>query len=64
MLDRMSLSIKNGWLDDNNRVYIYFTVEDAMSLMNIGKDKGVKLFAELDTEKRLRVDIQKKARPR
>ena len=28
MLDRMSLSIKNGWMDENERVYIYFTVEE------------------------------------
>lgn len=51
MLDRMSLSIKNGWIDDKNRVYIYFKLEDAMEYMRIGKDKGVKLFAELDSEK-------------
>ena len=25
MLDRMSLSIRNGWLDDDNRAYIFFT---------------------------------------
>ena len=24
MLDRMSLSIKNGWIDNEDRVYIYF----------------------------------------
>ena len=23
MLDRMSLSMKNGWLDDENRAYLY-----------------------------------------
>ena len=26
MLDRMSLSMKNGWLDDENRAYIIYTV--------------------------------------
>lgn len=51
MLDRMSLSLKNGWIDKENRVYIYFKLEDAMEYMGIGKDKGVKLFAELDSEK-------------
>lgn len=25
MLDRMSLSIKNQWFDDENRAYIYFS---------------------------------------
>ena len=29
MLDRMGLSVRNGWLDDCQRVFIYFTLEDA-----------------------------------
>ena len=51
LLDRMCLSFKNGWIDEDNHVYIYFKLEDAMEYLNIGKDKGVKLFAELDSEK-------------
>ncbi|MCI8623862.1 MAG: replication initiator protein A [Provencibacterium sp.] len=50
LLDRMSLSVRNGWLDDCRRVYIYFTLEDAMEMMACGKDKAVKLFKELDKE--------------
>lgn len=49
MLDRMSLSAKNGWTDKDNHVFIFFTLEDALSLLNCGKDKAVKLFKELDT---------------
>ena len=30
MLDRMGLSVRNGWLDEHNRVFIYFTLEDAL----------------------------------
>ena len=48
LLDRMSLSIRNGWLDSARRVYIYFTLEDAMNMMCYGKDKAVRLFKELD----------------
>jgi hypothetical protein len=48
MLDRMSLSVKNGWTDSENRVFIYFTLEDAMESLGCGHDKGVKLMAELD----------------
>lgn len=51
MLDRMTLSMKNGWLDEKNRVYIIFTLEQVMKYMNCGKDKGVKIFAELDSDK-------------
>ena len=35
MLDRMSLSIKNRWLDSEDRVYIIFTVEEIAELMFI-----------------------------
>lgn len=51
MLDRMSLSVKNGWIDDSGRAYIIMTLEQVMEYMNCAKDKGVKLMAELDTEK-------------
>ena len=49
MLDRMSLSLRSGWLDESGRVYIYFTLEDAIELLGSGKDKMVKLFKELDS---------------
>ena len=51
MLDRMSLSAKNEWYDDDGRVYIYFTVEEISEEMNCGRDKAMKLLAELDTGK-------------
>lgn len=51
LLDRMSLSAKNGWYDDQGRVYIYYPLEEIMSDMNCGKDKGVKLLAELDANR-------------
>jgi hypothetical protein len=51
MLDRMSLSVKNGWLDGQDRVYIIFTLEDVQEYMKCKHDKGIKMFAELDTEK-------------
>ncbi|MDO4344996.1 MAG: replication initiator protein A, partial [Eubacteriales bacterium] len=51
MLDRMALSVRNHWIDDRDRVYIIFTLEQVMEYMNCGKDKGVKILAELDAEK-------------
>ena len=51
MLDRMSLSVKNKWIDEENRVYIIFTVEEIMDLLGCGKQKAVKSLAELDSEK-------------
>ncbi|MCI6044224.1 DUF6017 domain-containing protein [bacterium] len=49
MLDRMSLSTKNRWFDDEDRVYIIFTVDEIAELMNCGTQKAVKLIKELDT---------------
>jgi len=49
MLDRMGLSIKNGWTDEQDRVYIIFTQEDAQEYMNCKHDKAIKMFAELNT---------------
>lgn len=51
LLDRMGLSMKNGWHDDDGRVYIYYTVEEICEDMNCGRDKAMKLLAELDTGK-------------
>ena len=48
MLDRMGLSIRNGWLDEQERVFIYFTLEEAMDAMCCGHNKVVSLFTELD----------------
>ena len=49
LLDRMSLSIKNEWYDDTGRVYIYYTVDEVCSNLNCGRDKAMRLLAELDT---------------
>ena len=48
MLDRMGLSVRNGWLDEKSRVFIYFTLEDSMETMCCGHNKAVKLFADLE----------------
>ena len=49
MLDRMSLSIKNRWFDEEDRVYIIFTVEEIAELLCCGTQKAVKLMKELDS---------------
>ena len=50
LLDRMSLSIKNRWFDEEDRVYIIFTVEEIMELMCCKTQKAVKLMKELDAD--------------
>ncbi len=51
MLDRMSLSMKNGWLDDENRAYIIYTIENIREDLGCSKEKAVKVLAELDAGK-------------
>ena len=51
LLDRMSLSKKNGWLDENSRVYIYYSVDELCEDLNCSKPTVVKLLAELDSVK-------------
>ena len=48
MLDRLSLSMKNGWFDEDNRVYIIYKIENVMEDMRCGNQKAVKLLAELE----------------
>lgn len=49
MLDRMGLSVKNKWLDDECRVYIVYTVDDIISDLGCARQKTAKLLDELET---------------
>ena len=51
MLDRMTLSARNGWVDDENRVYIIFTVKDVTEELGCSERKAIMLMGELDTKK-------------
>ena len=48
LLDRMSLSAKNGWLDEQNRVFIIFTIEDVKRSLCCADNKATKLLRELE----------------
>lgn len=50
MLDRMSLSVKNKWIDEEGRAYIFFSVEDTMEMLNCRKNKAIDTIKELDIE--------------
>lgn len=51
LLDRMELSYRNGWIDEQNRVFIIFTAEEVMSTLHCRSEKAARLFAELDSSK-------------
>ena len=48
LLDRMGLSVKNGWLDEQGRVYIIFPVQKVMDALGCADNKATKLFRELE----------------
>ena len=50
LFDRTELSNKNGWLDDQNRVYIIFTVAEIRECMNCGNKKAIQLLDELENK--------------
>ncbi len=47
LLDRMSLSMKNGWLDEENKVFIIFTIDEIEETMNIGRNKAINIIKEI-----------------
>lgn len=48
LLDRTSLSKKSKWVDADGKTYVFYKQENAQESLNIGKDKAVKIFVELE----------------
>lgn len=59
LLDRMGLSKRNKWIDENRRVYVVYTIESIQEDFSISKTVAVKFMRELE-EFGL---IEKKRRP-
>lgn len=53
MLDRVSLSARNQWIDDRGRVYIIFTLEEIMEELDCANQKATKLISELEDKAHL-----------
>lgn len=47
LLDRMSLSVKNHWLDEQSRVYIIFTTEEIMEALSCANQKACRLMLDI-----------------
>ena len=41
----MNLSARNGWLDEEGRVYIIFTIEEIKGALGCAEKKAVKLLS-------------------
>lgn len=48
LLERMSLSRRNNWIDELNRVYIVFPIEEIEEQLGVSHDKANNLLKELD----------------
>ena len=48
MFDRMSLSAKNGWCDDDGKIYIYMTIDSVEEMVGCARQKAVAIVKELD----------------
>lgn len=63
MLDRMSLSESNGWLDENGDIYIYYSNESICQLLQCGHDKATKILRELESAGLLRRECHRGSHP-
>ena len=61
LLDRLALSVKNGWFDDENRAYVIYTIDNIREDLGCSKEKAVKVLAELDADKGIGL-VEKKRR--
>ena len=48
MLDRVGLSVKNGWLDSLGRVFIYFVQKDVQKFLRCGHNRATAFMRELE----------------
>ena len=58
LIDRMGASCKNQWIDEENRVYIVYPIQEIQKYMKVSKHKAIDCLSELENiglvEKRLR----------
>ena len=48
MLDRIGLSVRSGWVDEEDHVYIYYSMAEIMTQLQCGHNKAIRLLKELD----------------
>ena len=49
LLDRMTLSRKNGWFDEENRVFIIYQIGEIQADLGFSKKKAMDLLSELES---------------
>lgn len=63
MLDRYKVSLKNGWFDNNDEIYIYFKKEEMENQLGLSKMTVLKVMRELKNHSLVRETKQGLNRP-
>lgn len=63
LLDRVSLSASSGWIDEQGRVYIIYTIRSIMRDLHCGTRKAVKLLKELEAFGLIEKQIRGQGKP-
>ncbi len=63
LLDRLSLSVRNGWQDEDGSVFVYFKMSEAEEQLDCGHSKMIRLFAELESSSLIRRKRQGQGKP-
>ena len=63
LLDRVSLSASSGWVDEQRRVYIIYTIRSIMRDLHCGTRKAVKLLKELEAYGLIEKQIRGQGKP-
>lgn len=48
LLDRMGISMRNGWFDEQNRVYIIYQISEIQEDLGFSKKKAIDYLTELE----------------
>ena len=48
LLDRMGLSLRSGWLNEDDRMFIFYTLQKMQETLRCGHNKATRLFNELE----------------
>lgn len=48
MLQRVTLSYKNRWIDEEGKIYIYYTIEEIKKTFGIHSEKSQKILKSLE----------------
>ncbi len=63
LLDRVSLSARNQWVDEAGRVYIYYTLENIQADILCANEKATKLLRELEQYGLIEREVQGLGKP-